>query len=122
MSSEEEDRRGRPGGGSVSTGIRGPDEKGVEVVAEPKVDERQGTHWAGCGMDGGPRHYGCLKMEYERLRELMSRIKIPIDMPVEEALKQDQIAFFKGLMAGWPGMAREEDRKMMESILERLSK
>lgn len=29
----------------------------------------------------------------------------------------DQVAYFKGVMAGWPGMKREEDRKMMESIL-----
>ena len=29
--------------------------------------ERVSTHWVGCGIEGGPRHYECLRREYREL-------------------------------------------------------
>lgn len=41
----------------------------VPAVAAPGFDknERVSTHWQGCGLDGGHRHYECLQREYREL-------------------------------------------------------
>lgn len=79
-----------------------------EIPNMPLSARSESTHWVGCGMEGGHRHYECLKREYAELSARSASGLIPEGwklVPLKPTPKMIRAANISSKVGDQPAMA-----------------